>query len=56
MSCPVPLLFRVVRRPAVRCPEAMLPAQWKAMVHGNECYGHRGTFGYVGSDGTYLTI
>ncbi len=36
--------------------EAMLPAQWKAMVHGNEVYGHRGTFGYNGQDGANLTI
>ena len=36
--------------------ESMLPAQWKAMCHGNNDYGHRGTFGYVDSDGTYMTI
>ena len=36
--------------------ESMLPAQWKAMIFNNNDYGHRGTFGYNGQDGSNLTL
>ena len=36
--------------------DSMIPAGWKAMCHGNNDYGHRSSFGYIGADGAQLTI